>query len=50
MLAELFMMRIEAMVRANNPQAANNSDTRFVPIKLPTPAVKNSPTPQTKNG
>lgn len=49
MLAELFMLRIEAMVRANNARGRNNSDTRFVPIKLPTPVTKNSPTPATKN-
>jgi hypothetical protein len=49
MLAELFMLRIEAMARASNPQGANNSDTRFVPIKLPAPVAKNSPGPATKN-
>jgi hypothetical protein len=50
MLAELFMLRIEALVRASNPQGGNSSDTRFVPVKLPTPAAKNSPAPTTKNG
>jgi hypothetical protein len=43
LLAELFMLRIDAMVRASNPQNGNNSDARFVPIKLPTPVTKNSP-------
>jgi hypothetical protein len=50
MLAELFMLRIEAMVRAISAQGGNSSDTRFVPIKLPTPVAKNSPAPTTKNG
>jgi hypothetical protein len=49
MLAELFMLRIEAMMRASNAQNGNNSDTRFVPVKLPTPVAKNSPAPTTKN-
>jgi hypothetical protein len=42
MLAELFMLRIEAMVRATSPQSATNSDTRFVPIKLPATPAKGS--------
>jgi hypothetical protein len=49
MLAELFMLRMEAIARSINPKGINNSDTRFVPIKLPTQAAKNSPTPATKN-
>ena len=50
MLAELFVLRMEAIARSTNPQGANNSDTRFVPIKLSTPVTKNSPTATTKNG
>ena len=49
MLAELFMLRIETTVRANKTKGGNNSDARFVPIKLPTPVTKSAPTPQTKN-
>lgn len=40
MLAELFMLRIEAIVRATNPQGATSSDSRFVPIKLPATSAK----------
>jgi hypothetical protein len=50
MLAELFMLRMEAIARSINPHGTNNSDTRFVPIKLPTPIAKNSPSPATRNG
>jgi hypothetical protein len=35
MLAELFMLRMESIARSINPRGANNSDIRFVPIKLP---------------
>jgi hypothetical protein len=49
MLAELFMLRIEAIVRTTSSQGGTSSDNRFVPIKLPTPAAKGSPTPTTKN-
>jgi hypothetical protein len=47
MLAELFMLRAEAIVRAANQQGATSSDRRFVPIKLPA-AVKDSQTPAAK--
>ena len=50
MLAELFMLRMEAIARSVNPHSTNNSDTRFVPIKLPMPVTRNSPTPAIKNG
>jgi hypothetical protein len=49
MLAELFMLRIEAITRSINALGANNSDTRFVPVKPPMPFAKNSFTPVTKN-
>jgi hypothetical protein len=37
MLAEIFMLRLEAQSRANQPNgsATTASDTRFVPIVLP---------------
>jgi hypothetical protein len=36
MLAEIFMLRLEAMLRMLNEQALARSDgARFVPIKLP---------------
>ncbi len=48
MLAELFMMRMEAIARSINPQGAISSDTRFVPIKLSATPVKTSqPTSKT---
>jgi hypothetical protein len=50
MLAGLFMLRIEAMVRASNARGGNNSDDRFVPIKLPSPVTEGSPAPQIENG
>ena len=50
MLAELFMLRMEAIARSINPHGTNNSDTRFVPIKLPMPGTRNSPTLASKNG
>jgi hypothetical protein len=50
MLAEVFMLKLEAIARSANPQGSANSDTRFIPVKLPTPVAKNSPAPTTKNG
>jgi hypothetical protein len=35
MLAELFMLRLEAIARNTNQQGTTSSDTRFVPVKLP---------------
>lgn len=35
MLAEIFMLRLEAILRASNAPASGSSDTRFVPIKPP---------------
>ena len=35
MLAELFMLRLEALRRRATPSALATSDTRFVPIRLP---------------
>jgi hypothetical protein len=33
MLSEIFMLRLEAILRASNALAPGSSDTRFVPIK-----------------
>jgi hypothetical protein len=36
MLSEIYILRLEAILRASNaPVRGSNSDTRFVPIKLP---------------
>lgn len=43
MLAELFMLRLEAAARAH-AQAAGTSDTRFVPLRLPANPAKPTPT------
>ena len=42
MLAEIFLLRIESIARANGMgQATTSSDTRFVPIAAkPAPAIK----------
>ena len=40
MLAEIFMLRMEAIVRANAPAPGGGSDTRFVPIKPPASPAK----------
>jgi hypothetical protein len=50
MLAELFMLKLEAIARSSNNQGGTSSASRFVPVKIPTLAAKNSPTPTTKNG
>jgi hypothetical protein len=34
-LSEIFMLRLEANLRASNAPAPGTSDTRFVPIKPP---------------
>jgi hypothetical protein len=43
MLSEIFMLRLEAILRALNVSAPSNSDTRFVPIRpmaSPTPNLQ----------
>jgi hypothetical protein len=35
MLSEVFMLRLEAILRASKAPASGSSDTRFVPIKPP---------------
>jgi hypothetical protein len=42
MLSEIFMLRLEAVLRASNAPALGNSDTRFVPIKPPVSPTKDS--------
>jgi hypothetical protein len=39
MLSEIFMLRLEAILRANAP-APGSSDTRFVPFKPPVSPTK----------
>lgn len=40
MLAEAFMLRLEAISRNAEAQPATSSDQRFVPIKLPVKSPK----------
>jgi hypothetical protein len=35
MLSEIFLLRLEAILRASNAPTSGGSDTRFVPIKPP---------------
>jgi hypothetical protein len=43
MLAEAFMLRLEAVARNTETQLAASSDRRFVPVKLPgKPAEKSA--------
>jgi hypothetical protein len=42
MLSEIFILRLEAMVRAANASAPRRSDTRFVPVKPSVSTTKNS--------
>jgi hypothetical protein len=49
MLAELFMLKLEAIARSSNPQGNTSSDSRFVPIKLPAAATKGTRPSSTKS-
>jgi hypothetical protein len=40
MLSEIFILRLEAILRASTAPATGNSDTRFVPIKPPVNPAK----------
>jgi hypothetical protein len=40
MLAELFMLRLEAMARTSNSQSGTSSSSQFVPVKLPALSAK----------
>jgi hypothetical protein len=42
MLAEVFILRLEAISRNAEAQSATSSDLRFVPIKLPVKSAKTS--------
>lgn len=39
MLAEAFMLKLEAIARSSNPRGTR-SDNRFVPVRLPAPVAK----------
>jgi hypothetical protein len=44
MLAELFMLRLEARLRTSRePTSFTKSDTRFIPIKQPNPEKEEKP-------
>jgi hypothetical protein len=43
MLAEIFLLRIESIARANGMGHATTSDTRFVPIAPAKPAATSNP-------
>ena len=40
MMSEIYMLRLEASLRASRAPAAGSSDTRFVPIKAPAGSAK----------
>jgi hypothetical protein len=40
MLSEIFVLRLEAILRRSNAPAPDSSDTRFVPIKPPVSRTK----------
>jgi hypothetical protein len=42
MLSEIFILRLEAILRSPKGPSLGNSDTRFVPIKPPTSPSKDS--------
>jgi hypothetical protein len=42
MLSEIFMLRLEAILRMSSAPALGSSDTRFVPIKPPVSPTKDS--------
>jgi hypothetical protein len=42
MMSEIFILRLEAILRASSPPAIGISDTRFVPIRPPTRPDKDS--------
>jgi hypothetical protein len=49
MLAELFMLKLEAMARTSNSQSGTSSSSQFVPIKLPVPSAKGPQPSSTKS-
>jgi hypothetical protein len=40
MLSEIFVLRLEAILRASNAAGSGSSDTRFVPIKQPLSPIR----------
>jgi hypothetical protein len=42
MLSEIFVLRLEAILRSQNAPTLGTSDTRFVPIKPPVSPSKDS--------
>jgi hypothetical protein len=46
MLAEIFMLSVEADVRSLNALTPSSSDTRFVPIELPMSSAGGDPPQQ----
>jgi hypothetical protein len=40
MLSEIYMLRLEAILRASNAPAPGRNNTRFVPIRPPVPAAE----------
>jgi len=40
MLSEIFILRLETILRTSNAPAPGSSDTRFVPTKLPVSPAK----------
>jgi hypothetical protein len=42
MMSEIFILRLEAILRASNPPTIGISDTRFVPIKPQARPAKDS--------
>jgi hypothetical protein len=43
MLAEIFILRLEAVLRSSIAPPTGNSDTRFVPIKPPVSRAQDLP-------
>jgi hypothetical protein len=41
-LAEIWILRFEAIIQASNAPTLGVSDTRFVPVKLPVSPIKDS--------
>jgi hypothetical protein len=49
MLAELFMLKLEAMARASSNQSGTTSNSQFVPIKLTASPAKGPQPSSTKS-
>jgi hypothetical protein len=42
MMSEIFILRLEAILRASNASTISTSDTRFVPVKPPVRPAKDT--------